>query len=481
MQVSEIQIQSISENYLIDKTRVAILVSYRTAQDPPSWCSGFEQRDRHPPAVPLLFLAQGSSTGAKMGATSVDGMSPRSWLARRSVSIVNGVSRRLGRGSGTVAGGRVGLKLDPDLLGELTATKDVVVVSGTNGKTTTTALVAAALREPGWSVATNETGSNMPPGHVAALVAMPNASRVVLEVDESYVPRVVAETKPRAVVLLNLSRDQLDRTNEVRMIAQRWRLSFEGEAGFVVVANADDPLVVFAASSASHVIWVAAGLVWRDDATACPECQGAIIFHDASWRCSTCTFQRPDPTWVLEGYEIVGPTSRATLSLALPGAFNELNALEAAAAAAVLGISLDDAVARMATVHDVAGRFHLLDRNGASTRVMLAKNPAGWSALLDLVQEDELPVVIGINARTADGADPSWLFDVPFERLAGRKVIATGDRWRDLSVRLHYAEVDHVSIEGPLAAIDAAHDLGGGLVDYIGNYTAFQDVMRSTS
>jgi UDP-N-acetylmuramyl tripeptide synthase len=109
---------------------------------------------------------------------------------------------------------------------------------------------------------------------------------------------------------------------------------------------------------------------------------------------------------------------------------------------------------------------------------MLAKNPAGWDELLDLVACSSAPLVVSINARVADGADPSWLWDVPFERLAGRTVVATGDRYRDLSVRLHYAEVAHTTDPTPVGAVTAA--AGGDpdvLVDVIGNYTAFHDLL----
>ncbi|OYV58189.1 MAG: hypothetical protein B7Z69_10015, partial [Actinobacteria bacterium 21-73-9] len=140
------------------------------------------------------------------------------WLAERAVLAVNRLSRVLGRGQGTVIGGRAGLALDPTLLGELARGRTVVLVSGTNGKTTTTALVAAGWGGP---VAVNDTGSNMVQGHVAALAGRPGVP-AALEVDESWLPGIAAATRPAVVVLLNLSRDQLDRASEVRRVALRW-------------------------------------------------------------------------------------------------------------------------------------------------------------------------------------------------------------------------------------------------------------------
>jgi UDP-N-acetylmuramyl tripeptide synthase len=150
------------------------------------------------------------------------------------------------------------------------------------------------------------------------------------------------------------------------------------------------------------------------------------------------------------------------------------------AGAHVLGVDLQEAAGALASVSDVAGRFHQSEKDGIVTRMMLAKNPAGWVALLDLVATNPAPLVIGINARTADGADPSWLFDVPFSLLSGRTVIATGDRWRDLSVRLRYAEVPHL-VDGDLGhALVRAQQEAHGSVDFIGNYTCFQDALKAT-
>jgi UDP-N-acetylmuramyl tripeptide synthase len=399
---------------------------------------------------------------------------------------VNATSRRLGRGRGTVAGGRSGLKVDPQLLQHLSASRHVALVTGTNGKTTTTRLLTVALGAGGAKVVSNETGSNMPPGHVAALAGDRRATLAVLEVDEIYLPRVLAATKPTVVVLLNLSRDQLDRTNEVRMVSGHWRAALAAAPHVTVVANADDPLVVWAAGAAAQVRWVGAGLRWQLDAVGCPSCEGRIAFDAAgSWACVTgCGFVRPDPLVMLSTtYDAAWADGRSErIRLLLPGRFNHSNALMAAVAAEAMGVAVADGLAAMADVDEVAGRFTTRLVSGVCTRLMLAKNPAGWSELLDLVAKEDGPIVISINARTADGADPSWLWDVPFERLAGRVVVATGDRCRDLSVRLHYAGVAHLMESDPLAAVRIAHGDAddGERVDVIGNYTAFAELLRAS-
>lgn len=409
---------------------------------------------------------------------SAGGLPPRSRLAVLAARAVNGASRHLGAGNGTVAGGRAALALDPRLLARLVARRQVALVSGTNGKTTTTRLLAVALESTHVPVATNATGSNMPAGHLAALVAAPAGATVVLEVDEGYLPRLVEEASPRVVALLNLSRDQLDRTNEVRMVAGRWRRALGEAPGTVVVANADDPLVAWAAGTAGRAVWVAAGLSWRADSAGCPACEGRITDGpDGGWTCE-CGFARPPlDVWLDGGTAVFADGRRLEVQLRLPGRFNLANATMAAAAAEVLGVPAADALAQMATVGEVAGRFGLTKVGGCTTRLMLAKNPAGWRELLDLVCPGDRPVVVGINARVADGRDPSWLWDVPFERLRGRTVVATGERCLDLGVRLRYAEVAHRTERDPVAAVRAATTGRRETVDFIGNYTAFYDLL----
>ena len=443
----------------------------------------------------------------------------RTRLAARLGGAVGALSRQLGRGTGSVIGGRALLAIDPQALPRLAAGRGVALVSGTNGKTTTTTLLRAALATRG-PVISNTLGANLPPGLAAVLAAAPPGARLAaLEVDEAWLGRVVTAIDPRVVVLLNLSRDQLDRNNEVRRLSASWRAliadrstasrsgrpsglaqsspSFQGTTGadgaemstsqaapfeapaLHVVANADDPLVAWAAQAAQAVTWVGAGQRWTADAAGCPSCGGRIEFSDdlgGAWSCSECSFRRPTLDVWLDGEAVVfGDGGRVTPHLRLPGRINLANAAMALAAATVFGVDRAEGAAAMAATTEVGGRYRTVEVDRVAARLLLAKNPAGWLETFDLLTPPPTPVVVAINARIADGKDPSWLWDVPFERLRGRLVVATGERSADLAVRLRYADVEH---RRQPDLVQAIIDAGPGPVDVVLNYTSFQALNR---
>jgi UDP-N-acetylmuramyl tripeptide synthase len=383
--------------------------------------------------------------------------------------LAGGLSRSLGRGSGTVVRGRVALAVAPDALATLARGRRAVLVTGTNGKSTTTRLIGAAL---GGDVATNTTGANMAPGILTALDD--STSRIaVLETDELHVPSVLRQTSPEVVVLLNLTRDQLDRTHEVSRTAQVWAKAL-ADTGVTVVANAADPHVVDAALAATKTVWVDPGTRWTDDATVCPRCGHLLTWVDGRWS-SGCGFAMPQPEYSLTTAGVRLPDGRQmAVPLRLPGDVNRGNALFAIATANLFDVPADVAAARLAEVDDVDGRYATLDLGGRQATLFLAKNPAGWAAALSMIEDDSV-LAVGINARIADGTDTSWLYDVPFERLGGRVVGAVGDRRADLAVRLHYAGARPL-VESDLVRLAAK--LPPGPLVVAANYTAFREMRR---
>ncbi|HEX2851274.1 MAG TPA: MurT ligase domain-containing protein, partial [Acidimicrobiales bacterium] len=376
-------------------------------------------------------------------------------------------------------GGAIARRIDPEALAHLAVGRPVALVSGTNGKTTTTALLAALARRQG-PVVTNRAGANLHNGLVATLLGAPADRRAVLEVDEAALPSVITSTRPQVVALLNLSRDQLDRLHEVRHTADRWRVALESSPSVAVVANADDPLVVWAAET-SEVTWVACGQHWHLDATTCPHCSSALE-RAGAWRCTGCDWRRPDVDYALDTdgsqpmLRRIRDDHTWPLDLPLPGRFNLANAALALAAADTMGLAGDDPSAAWQEVQAVSDRYRVVDRDGTAYRLLLAKNPAGWAEMLTLLEGSDRPAILALNARGQDGVDPSWIWDVPFELLAGRRVICTGERASDLAVRLTYAGVDHQWAGDLDAAIALA--AGWGDVDLVANYTAFQQARR---
>jgi len=382
------------------------------------------------------------------------------------------VSRLAGRGDGSVIGGVIGLRLEPGLLSLLAQGRQVVLVTGTNGKTTTTRLITAALGALGQEIASNAFGANMEAGLTSALSRAPDATLAVLEVDEKYIPAMLEATAARVVVLLNLSRDQMDRAAEIWMLARRWRAALAAAPGCRVVANADDPLVAWAAGEARQVTWVGAGQRWRDDSWCCPHCGSHLLRDGDDWRCGECSNRRPPVSWVLTGDQVIDPMGRARrLDLALPGRANRANAVVALAVADAFGVSTAQALRELRNVTSVAGRYTQVSRRGCEIRLLLAKNPAGWLEALDVLAPPPVPVLLSVNAQGPDGRDTSWLWDVDYRRLRERPVFVDGERKMDLAVRLEADEVPFQLVSGIDEAVGLAR---APHLEVLANYTAFQ-------
>jgi UDP-N-acetylmuramyl tripeptide synthase len=384
------------------------------------------------------------------------------------------MSRRLGMGSGAMIGGRIALSLQPRLLANLAAGRQVVMVTGTNGKTTTTQMVVEALRSRGEAVS-NATGANMLDGHVAALMARRDAPYAALEVDELHLAQVTREFEPAVAILLNLSRDQLDRVGEIRTVERSIRNALQQAPEMHVVANRDDPNIVSAAAEHPGVTWISGGARWVHDALNCPRCGAFIEDTNGPWQCA-CGLARPEADWTVTGDALVGPDgTRYDIELSLPGHVNRINAAFALAAALHLGCHQEKALDRISRVDQANGRYGAVTLAGRPVRLLLAKNPASWLEMLELVSSHDRPLVLVVNSREADGFDVSWLWDVDFEVLAGRSVLVTGDRGLDLAVRLRYAGVRCDLADSVEEALDTLSG-DSGTPEIIANYTAFRDL-----
>jgi UDP-N-acetylmuramyl tripeptide synthase len=404
-------------------------------------------------------------------------VSARTRLAVAAGRLAGWTSRVTGRGAGATVSGRVLNALAPDALAELARGQRVALVSATNGKTTTTRLLAAALEAAGHPVISNSTGANLTSGLAPTLASATGPGAAVLEVDERVVPRVIDPLGAELLVLGNLSRDQLDRFGEVHAVADSWRQVAEAHPDLRIVANASDPHVVWAATPAKTT-WVELGAGWRNDAATCPSCEALLGWSDRGFDCTRCGFTQPSTPHRLDGDgNLVLDGERVPLDLALPGRWNRANAALAITAATThFGVPAHDAASAASRITTVAGRYRTVALDdGRPLHIFLAKNPAGWTEVLHHVAPRPGAVVIAVNARVADGKDPSWLWDVPYELLRGHPVAAAGERALDVAVRLRYAEVDHLVERDPLRA---AARLDGEEVAVIASYTQFSALYR---
>lgn len=379
------------------------------------------------------------------------------------------LSRRLPGRSGNVIGGAVLLRLAPHALPSVASGHRITIVSGTNGKSTTTAMITAMLRTDG-PVATNADGANTPHG-LAWTVANATAYDIVLEVDESWVPWAVRTLRPEAAVLLNLTRDQLHRKPEIATVTAAWRRAIAEVPR--VIANADDPGVVWVATNARRAEYVGAGTGWTMDAVLCPRCNDLLEHRGTHWW-SACGFCRPHPEVETTDDMVVVEGRQVGRYDALPGPANLANAATALATVRPR-IDPSKALAAISTSRDVAGRYAEVSVDGRRVRLLLAKNPAGWQAVLGMLR-DGASALLSFSADGVDGRDASWLYDVTFDNLRGRPVAVTGSRGTDMAVRLH---IDGIEAGHALPSVrEALHALPPGDVDVVANYSAFQAARR---
>ncbi|HKV22632.1 MAG TPA: MurT ligase domain-containing protein [Mycobacterium sp.] len=400
----------------------------------------------------------------------------RGRIALAAGSAARWSSRVTGRGAGAMIGGLVSMTLDKSILRQLGEGRSTVIVTGTNGKSTTTRMAAAALGTCG-PVATNAEGANMDAGLVAALAAARDADLAALEVDEMHVPHVADAVNPAVIVLLNLSRDQLDRVGEINHIERTLRAGLTRHPDTVVVANCDDVLMTSAAYDSPNVVWVAAGGSWANDSVSCPRSGEIIVRDGADWYSTGTDFKRPTPQWWYDDTNIYGPEGFSMpMRLALPGTVNRGNATQAVAAAVAMGADPAAAVTAASGVDEVAGRYSIVQLGAHTVRMLLAKNPAGWQEALSMVDTDKGSVVISVNGQVPDGEDLSWLWDVNFEHFVDHPVVAAGERGTDLAVRLGYAGVEHTLVHN---AVEAITSCPPGHVEVVANYTAFLQLNRT--
>jgi UDP-N-acetylmuramyl tripeptide synthase len=412
------------------------------------------------------------------------GRRPADTMMAMGARLAGAAIRASGHGQGATLPGLLAERCAPGIAARQAARLDrVVLVTGTNGKTTTTAMLAAALTASGRRVASNATGSNLYRGLATALLATDRATQdAVLEVDEAVLAQAVQELRPCLVVLLNLTRDQLDRHHEVGGLARRWRKAVAALApGAVVVANGAEPPTAWVAQAAPSALLVqVTGVTLGRDHAGCPAC-GSLLTQagSGSYGCPGCGWA-PGPASVRIGRDgrqasLDGPGGTWPVQLPVASDGSALNVAAAWAAATRLGVDPAAALTTITRMGTVQGRFATSSWRGILVRLLLAKNPAGWDEVLSAADDQRNAAVVAVNAGTPDGRDTSWLWDVDMTRLQNRPLVAaTGRRAEDVALRLEVAGVP-CRVVRPLAAAiaQAGGRPGPHEVDVFADYTSF--------
>jgi UDP-N-acetylmuramyl tripeptide synthase len=392
---------------------------------------------------------------------------------------VGGLARRAGRGGGTSLPGKVLMRLEPQAISELGArlSRGSILISATNGKTTTAAIASSVLERAGISLVHNRAGANMAGGVASALLAAARGNGTItgelglFEVDEFWLDRVTPQLDPRAILLSNLFRDQLDRYGELETIADRWAAVVSAVSPTTrLVLNADDPLVADLGRGAAHSAYF--GVEDREmalpemqhasDSKHCRRCGAAYVYeaiylgHLGRYHCPSCGQQRPTPSVAADQIELEGtrraafllrtPAASTAIVLPLPVLYNVYNALGAAALCLELGIPLEIIKEGLQSVTAAFGRAETVRIGQLELSILLVKNPAGANEILRtlaLERSTELDLLAILNDRTADGKDVSWVWDADFELLAERvrRVTCAGTRAAELALRFKYAGV----------------------------------------
>jgi len=401
---------------------------------------------------------------------------------------------------GRAAPGLIALKIDPRLVKNLSAQIPIhIMISGTNGKTTTTKMVYQILKKEKFKIIINKAGSNLSRGLASSLIRESGLlgklkhKIAVWEIDEFALLELTKQIKPQILVLTNLFRDQLDRYGEIDTIAQKWKKAIKSlPKKSTLILNADDPtLSSFSKLFKNSFCFGFAPSVklkkkpeHASDATLCPLCLKPLTYksvsysHLGNFKPCSCSFTQSKKQIIAKNifqkqnasrFDIKVKSQTFPLNLPLPGTFNIYNALAALAVAQNLNLSLEKAIKTLENFKAAFGRSEEIKASTKAIKLMLIKNPTGFNQVIDMLTHcrpslqnrlqarpviKKLTLLIAINDKIADGRDVSWLWDANIEKLSPyiKKAIISGTRVYDMALRAKYASHQSPQPEGGQAA-----------------------------
>ncbi|MCL5411340.1 MAG: Mur ligase family protein [Patescibacteria group bacterium] len=408
----------------------------------------------------------------------------RSKLALAFGKLTLKINRLTGSG-GTAAPGLIAQKIDPQILSKLAnhLSFGAIIVTGTNGKTTTSRILSGILKEAGFSLIHNRTGSNLIRGIVSTLIQASDsvgnlpADLGLFEVDEFTLPLALTQIQPKVVVITNLFRDQLDRYGEIDTIKKHWKEALQQlPAESIVILNGDDPSVAHLGQNLKcKVLYF--GLEDKTtaltvkyhatDSTRCQDCGNDLdyevyfISHLGKYHCPKCNLSRPNPqifareikleSTIGSDFLVNQPETAFNIHLNVPGLYNVYNALAAISVAYSLKIRQNKIEEGLKNFKSAFGRIEQIQIGEKSILLTLVKNPVGFNEILRMIFSEgtKRNVMICINDLFADGRDVSWLWDVDFELMKNKTdhLTISGLRAEDMAVRIKYAEIGEENLK----------------------------------
>lgn len=375
------------------------------------------------------------------------------------------ISKTFNLGAGGTWPGEIALRIKSNILTDLARlkiAKEIILVAGTNGKTTTSLLIKTVLKKNGQTVIHNTSGANLLNGLVSTLLISKNADFAVFEVDENSLPQVLKFIKPQMIILLNLFRDQLDRYGEVDIIGNRWLKSLRELRDFgefeqtTIIINADDPCLAFIGKNLKAKTFYFGlkdkklflpEIQHATDSLYCPNCQnkldyeGTFFSHLGIWQCGKCGLRRPKTD--LGNLGDLGNFGE------LKGVYNQYNLLAAVLALKTLGVEEETIKKGFKSFQPAFGRGEELVIDGKKIKIFLSKNPTGFNeSLRTVVGLGAQNFLFVLNDRIPDGRDVSWIWDVDFEMIG--EIGVSGDRAYDMALRLKYGGIRDFRVFGDI-------------------------------
>jgi len=400
---------------------------------------------------------------------------------------------------GSALPGLIALKINPTLINQIVNKNQLktIIITGTNGKTTTSRLLSHILDQTKTNHLHNRSGSNLLRGIASTLIkrislkGTLSIKLAIFEVDEAAAPEAIKTLKPSLILFTNLFRDQLDRYGEIDTLLEKWKQSLNYlPKKSTLIFNADDPSLNYLAST-TRITSFSFGLPKSKkqrlhlsdsaDALFCPQCHQPLKFnviftsHLGHYQCLSCNFKRKIPN-----------SKFIHSSTNLPGIHNLYNTLAATSLALKLNIKITNINKALKTFTPAFGRSETFKLNNRLTKILLVKNPTGFNVTLETLKVNKhlnKPMLIILNDLTADGTDVSWIWDVDFEILKSRKtpIIISGVRAFDLAVRLKYAGLNpsKITLESDLKkAINLLSNQASSPLYILPTYTAMLSLRK---